>query len=79
MANKVGLDVIMLIRGAIDSKIECWKNLSAAEKALGGSGIEVSEDALEDLVVGIGSGSSAQLTNKEILDWLVSVTKMEAV
>lgn len=62
-------EVLMLVRGAIDSKIEVWKNLNAAEKALGGG--ELSEDVLEDLVVGIGH--SSQLTNKQLENWIMSV------
>jgi hypothetical protein len=59
----------MLVRGAIDSKIEVWKNLNAAEKALGGG--ELSEDALEDLVIGVGH--SSRLTNKQLENWIMSV------
>lgn len=75
MPKNISLEVITLVRGAIDSKIECWKNISEAEKALGGGDVEISEDALEDLVISLNC--SAQLSNKQVADWIVKVTDME--
>ena len=75
MPNNISLEVITLVRGAIDSKIECWRNISEAEKALGGQDVEISEDALEDLVVSLDC--SAQLSNQQIADWITNVTNME--
>lgn len=66
-------EALALVRGAIDSKIECWKNLSAAEKAIGK--VEISEDDLEDLVTGIES--SAQLTNTWLKAWIEDVAHKE--
>lgn len=55
-------EVLMLIRGAIDSKIEVWQNISAAEKASGISCID--EDLIDDIACSIGS--SHQLTNEQL-------------
>ena len=70
---KMSKEVLTLVRGAIDSKIEVWKNLNAAEKALGGG--ELSEDVLEDLVVSIDH--SSQLTNEQLEKWIVNAFEKE--
>jgi hypothetical protein len=69
---QVTLEVLSLVRGAIDAKIECWKNLTAAEKAM--KAVELSEDDLENLVMGLES--SSQLTNERLEEWIRSVVYM---
>lgn len=64
--NKFSLETLTLVRGAIDSKIECWRNISAAERSM--NGLTLEESDLEDLVSGLNS--SAELTNKELEKWL---------
>ena len=60
--HKLSDEVLTLIRGAIDSKIEVWKNITAAEKASGISNID--EDLIDDIACGINS--SHELTNKKL-------------
>lgn len=60
--NKLSSEVLTLIRGAIDSKIEVWKNISAAEKA-SGIGI-IDEDFIDDIACGVEC--SHELTDDQL-------------
>jgi hypothetical protein len=65
--NEFSLETVTLFRGAVEAKIECWKNITATEKSIGDN-VTIEEADIEDLVTGINS--SAELTNEGIQRWL---------
>jgi hypothetical protein len=66
-AEKLGSDVLALFRGAVDNKLETWKNLTAIEKILK---MTVCEDRLEDVILRYTFNSSAQITQQDLKNML---------
>lgn len=60
---KLTTEVLTLLRGALAAKLECWKNLSAAERA---AGVGFEEDMLDDIAIGINHEN--ELTNMGLED-----------
>ena len=58
-------EVLTLLRGALAAKLECWKNLSAAERA---AGVGFEEDMLDDIAVGMNHEN--ELTNMGLEDYV---------
>lgn len=66
-SEKLGSDTLALFRGAIDNKLETWKNLTAIEKILKAT---VCEDRLEDVILKYTFNSSAQITQQDLENML---------